>query len=332
MIIKTFQLEQLKKINSNFFLLYGENEGFKNKVISQISSLKPKENINKYDESYIINNFDNFISEIANKSFFEKEKIIIISRATDKIKKCLDTILDKKIDDIYLIINAGLLDKKSKLRSLFEKEKNLVCIPFYADDNQTLSRLANTFFKNKQLLISQETINLLVERCRGDRENLNNELSKIEMFAINKKKISSEEIFKLTNLAQNYSYSELVDSTLSKNLRKTINILNENNYTHEDCIAILRIMLSKLKRLIKLKESHSNISDVNTVISSYRPPIFWKEKEAVKIQMNNWSLKKLEELVIRSNDIELLIKKQTSNSLNFLYDFLLAEAKTNNLL
>ena len=173
---------------------------------------------------------------------------------------------------------------------------------------------------------------MLVERCRGDRENLNNELSKIEMFAINKKKISNEEIFKLTNLAQNYSYSELVDSTLSKNLRKTINILNENNYTHEDCIAILRIMLSKLKRLIKLKETHSNIADVNTVISSYKPPIFWKEKETVKIQMNNWSLKKLEELVIRSNDIELLIKKQTSNSLNFLYNFLLTEAKTNNSL
>ena len=327
MIIKTFQLEKLKEIKGNFFLLYGENEGLKNKVIKQILSSRSKENVNRYDENYITNNFDNLISEAANKSFFEKEKIIIVSRATDKIKNFLEIILEKNIEDICIIINAGVLDKKSKLRSFFEKEKNLVCIPFYIDDNGILSKLANSFFREKKILISQETINLLTERCRGDRENLKNELLKVEMFSKNKKKITTEEVIKLTNLAENYSYSELVDSALSKNLKKTINILNENNYTHEDCIAILRIMLSRLKRLIKLKENYDENTDVNSIISSHKPPIFWKEKEIVKIQMKYWSLGKLEELVIILNDIELIIKKQTSNSLNFLYNFLLAQAK-----
>ena len=150
------------------------------------------------------------------------------------------------------------------------------------------------------------------------------------MYAKNKKKISSEEIIKLTNLAQNYSYSELTDSALSKNLRKTINILNENNYTYEDCVAILRVMLSKTKRLLELKEIGKDQSDINTIISNYKPPIFWKEKNNVKLQMKHWSLKNLKELVYKLNDVELMVKKQNANSINFLYDFILSQAKTNN--
>ena len=79
-----------------------------------------------------------------------------------------------RISDIKVILNAQALEKKSKLRSLFEKEKNLVCVPFYRDDNKTLSLLANNFFKINKISISQEIINLIVERSSGDRINLNN--------------------------------------------------------------------------------------------------------------------------------------------------------------
>ena len=330
MIIKTYQLDKLKKNLSNYYLLYGENEGLKTQTINNILSSESKNNISRYDESEIINNFDNFITQITNKSFFEEKKIIIISRATEKINKFFENIKERNINDICIIINAGILEKKTKLRINFETHKNLICIPFYTDDSLTLAKLANTFLKENKLLISQETINLLVDRCRGDRENLKNELFKIQMYAKNKKKISSEEIIKLTNLAQNYSYSELTDSALSKNLKKTINILNENNYTYEDCVAILRVMLSKTKRLLELKEIGKDQSDINTIISNYKPPIFWKEKNNVKLQMKHWSLKNLKELVYKLNDVELMVKKQNANSINFLYDFILSQAKTNN--
>ena len=166
MIIKTYQLEKIRKKYSNFYLLYGENEGYKNQVIKDILTIDFKDNINRYDESEIINNFDNFITQITNKSFFEDKKIIIISRATDKINKFLEDIFSRNIDDVYIVLNAGILDKKSKLRINFEKNENLICIPFYSDDSLTLGKLANNFFREKKIPISQETINLLVERCR----------------------------------------------------------------------------------------------------------------------------------------------------------------------
>ena len=330
MIIKSYELEKIKKNSSNFYLLYGENEGYKNQVIKDILTIDFGGNINKYEESEIINNFDNFVTQITNKSFFEEKKIIVISRVTEKINKYFDDIISRNIDNTQIILNAGILDKKSKLRSSFEKNKNLICIPFYSDNSTTLIKLANNFFRSKKILISQETINLLVERCKGDRENLNNELLKIEIYSKNKKNISSQEINKLTNLAENYSHSELADCCLGKNLKKVINILNENNYSPDDSVAIIRIMLAKTKRLLKLKEATKNQDDIDSAISNYRPPIFWKDKEIVKQQMKYWSLNSTNELIFKLCELELIIKKQTINSINILCDFILSNAKINN--
>ena len=330
MIIKTYQLEKIKKNQSNFYLLYGENEGYKNQIIKDVLTTNFKKNINRYEESEIINNFDNFVTQITNKSFFEEKKIIIISRVTDKIYKYFEDIIARNIDDTHIIFNAGILDKKSKLRANFEKDESLICIPFYSDDNNTLGKLANNFFREKKISISQETINLLVEKCRGDRENLKNELLKIEIYSKNKKNISSQEINKLTNLAQNYSHSELADYCLSKNLKKVIHILNENNYSTDDSVAILRVMLAKTKRLIKLKEATKNQNSIDDAISNYKPPIFWKDKEIVKLHMKYWGLKSTNELIFKLNEIELIIKKQTTNSINILCDFILSQTQINN--
>ena len=61
MIIKTFEIEKLKKKSSKFFLLYGENEGFKNQVFKEVFANNFKEKIQRFDENEILNNFDNFI-------------------------------------------------------------------------------------------------------------------------------------------------------------------------------------------------------------------------------------------------------------------------------
>ena len=155
-------------------------------------------NIFRYDEDEVFNIYENFISEISNKSFFEDKKIIVISRVSEKIFSLIDDIKNKNIEDVKIILNSKPLDKKSKLRSNFENGKDLVCIAFYNDDNLALVNIANKFFAEKKIPISREMLNLLVERCRGDRINLKNEISKIEAFMLNKNKISFEEILKLT--------------------------------------------------------------------------------------------------------------------------------------
>ncbi len=331
MIKKAFEINKINLNAHNLFLFYGENEGYKNEIIKEKFEKLYQGQIYRYDEKEVLEKKNEFFNGILTKSFFENKKLIIVSRVTDKIKEVIEEVILTKIEDVIIILSANVLEKKSKLRNLFEKEKNIICTAFYADTNQILSGFAIKFFRDKKIPISQETINLLVERCKGNRENLNNELEKIENFTKYNKKINSEDIIKLTNLAENYSASELIDSCLSKNIKKTSNILNENNYSDEDCILILRTLLIKAKRILKLQEEVKKNKTIDQVISNFKPPIFWKDKEIVKQQMLCWSLEKIKNMIININEVELTIKKNSSNSLNILSDFIINQAiKTNN--
>ena len=327
MIIKAYEHQKIKKIKNNIFLFYGENDGYKNHVIKDIFIDNYKGNIERFDESEILNNFENFISSLINKSFFDELKLILISRVSEKIIKLIDELLDRKINDVTIVLNANNLEKKSKLRSIFEKDKNLICVPFYKDDNRTLIQLANNFFKKNKIHISQEIVNLIVERSSGDRINLNNELNKISLFLLNREKINIEDVIKLTNLAENYSISELADNCLSKNIKKINKIFNENVFSVDDCILIIRTLLSKSKRLLEIKKINNSNKNIEQIILNYKPPIFWKDKEIVKSQVSKWSLKDAEKLIYKIHDIELMVKKNYYNSLNIVSDFVLNTAK-----
>ena len=330
MILKTFELHKIND-NQNFFLLYGKNDGLKVECINEILK-KNNGKIYNYDEKQIKDQIELFYENILSESLFESSKIIIINRASDKICEIIDDLTNRVVSNIKVIINADILDTKSKLRSIFEKRKDLVCIPTYPDSNDTLSKLTYSFFKKQNISISQQNINMIVEKCNGDRTNLKNELDKIKSYSTNKKKISSEEISKLINLSENYELSELIDNCLAKNRNKIINILNENNYNTEDGIIILRTFLSKAKKILKLATQLEQNKDINATINSAKPPIFWKDKEIVKIQLNNWKPKKIEDLIKNLNDLELEIKQNYNNSILIITNFILEKSysKVNN--
>ena len=325
MIIKSYELNKIDSKKNNFFLFYGENEGQKSEIIENNFKKNYLKNTYFYDEIEIINNKNNFFEDILSKSFFENEKLIIINRVTDKFTAIIEELLEKEIQDLIIILKSDNLEKKSKMRTLFEKNKKTICVPFYEDNNQTLSTIASQFFRKNKIPISQQSINLIVNRSRGDRQNLKNELNKIENFIKNKKRVQVSEILQLTNLAENYSVTELVDNCLAKNKNKTLNILNENNYNLEDCIIIIRTMLAKSKRLLKLFKEINLSNNIESAISSIKPPIFWKDKQIVKDQINNWSQKNIELLIFRINEIELSIKKNSSIALSVLSDFIIEQ-------
>ena len=324
MILKTFELNKIKD-NTIFYLLYGKNEGLKSECINEIIK-KDKGKIFKYDEKQIKDEIEPFFENVLSGSLFDSNKVIIINRATDKIYEIILNLIDRNISNIKIILNADLLETRSKLRSLFEKNKNLICIPTYQDNSETLSRLAALILKKENISISQQNMNLIVEKCNGDRQNLQNELGKIKNYSLNKKKISSDEILKLINLSENYGLSELIDNCLAQNKNKTIKILNENNYNTEDGIIILRTFLAKAKRILKLANQLERNNDMNKTINSAKPPIFWKDKEIVKIQLSKWKLKEIKKLIKNINDIELEIKKNYNNSLYIISNFILEKS------
>jgi len=326
MILKSYEIKKINPEHNRFILFYGKNEGLKNEAFNIL--VKNKKNISNYDEKEILDNENVFIENILSKSLFEEEKFILIKRATDRVLKIIEILHLKNLDDTTIIINSENLEKKSKLRSFFEKDKKLVCVPFYPDNDQTLSRLAYNFLNDKKISISPSNINLIVNKCHGDRETLIIELQKIEYFGKNGKKINSENISKLINLSENYSISELIDNCLAQNKKKIISILNENNFSNEDCIMITRSFIIKAKKLLVLSKTFETNKNIDLTISSAKPPIFWKEKEITKKQIQNWKPKNIKKLIYALSETELQIKKNINNSINLITDFILFQSSS----
>ncbi len=329
MIIKSFEYKKIILTQQKIHLLYGENQGHISDFVDNTFKKKFADNIYQYEESEILNNEEIIFSEIQNKSFFEIEKLIIINRATDKIKNLIERINEKTINDVNIVLISGVLEKKSKLRSLFEKDKKLIIIAFYKETEQSLLNLAISFFKEKNINISRQLINLIIKRAMNDRGNLKNELSKIEAYSLSKKEINEECILKITNLSENYGISALIDNCLIQNQKKIKEILNENNFSAEESIQIIRTFLMKSKRLQILTKEISKNRNIDSVINEAKPPIFWKDKEIVRQQLTIWSKDKILDLIKRINSTELLIKKNSINSINILMDFIFKETTRN---
>ena len=321
MIIKSFELEKLKSLKLNIHLIYGNNEGIKQDIINNFYIKNFNGEILKYEEQEILNNKENFISTLLTKSLFEESKLIIISRGTDKLKEFVEEILERDEIDAKIIIKSLNLEKKSKLRNLCEKEKKAICTPVYEDDNRALNTVINNFLSNQKINLSQEMKNILIERSNGDRINLKNELVKLKNLSISKKKLSTDDVLKLSNLAENYSVFELSDNYLAKNSKRVSNILNENHYSSEDCILIIRTILNKSKRLLKIRTEMDNNSNIDQIISSFKPPIFWKEKDIVKKQAQSWSTNEVKEIIFKINELEALVKRNTVNAMVFVSNF-----------
>ena len=332
MIVKSYEINKINFNKNKIFLFYGENNGLKKETISEIINSNKEKTVLNYDEREILDKPEILFDNIFSKSLFDKYKTITIKRATDKIFKIIEKINEIEIEDLLIILNSDNLEKKSKLRSLFEKNSKLLCIPCYPDNRQTLARLAYTFFKQKEISISSIMINIIVNKCKSDRENLFNELRKIEFFVKNGKKITEKNISRLINISENHELSEFVDSCLAKDVKKTIRILNENNFNNDDCIAITRIFLNKSKKILNLSKEFKKNKNIDLTISSAKPPIFWKDKELVKEQIYNWSPEKIKKLIYELTEVEFLIKKNLNNSIKLITNFALEQTsrKTNN--
>ena len=326
MLIKSYEILKKDLNFLNSFLIYGENTGLKQDIVKSVIELKEKKNIKykqfKFEEEEIIKNQNDFFNLIFSGSLFDKKKVIFVNRTTDRLFNLISEISKKDIKDILIFFEADQLEKKSKIRNLFEKDNNLVCIACYQDNNFDLIKIINDEIKQTKIKLSTESINLLIERANGDRNNLRNEVNKLKSFALNKQMVSYDQVKELTNMVGNYQNDYIVNICLNGDKKKLNKILRENNFSFEDFLILLKIFSKKIHRLLKIKIFNRLEKNLDQIFNQIRPPIFWKKKEDVKKQARLWNEKKLNLIIKKINEIELNCKKNHELSTNITLDFL----------
>ena len=325
MLIKSYEILKKDLNFLNSFLIYGENTGLKQDVVKSVIELKEKKNIKykqfKFEEEEIIKNQNDFFNLIFSGSLFDKKKVIFVNRTTDRLFNLISEISKKDIKDILIFFEADQLEKKSKIRNLFEKDNNLVCIACYQDNNFDLIKIINDEIKQTKIKLSTESINLLIERASGDRNNLRNEVNKLKSFALDKQMVSYDQVKELTNMVGNYQNDYIVNICLNGDKKKLNKILRENNFSFEDFLILLKIFSKKIHRLLKIKIFNRLEKNLDQIFNQIRPPIFWKEKEDVKKQVRLWNEKKLNLIIKKINEIELNCKKNHELATNITLDF-----------
>jgi len=326
-IIKSYEIE--KKISNliklNLVLLYGENNGLKKDVREIIieNFKKEKDDIEflSFYEDEILQNEENLYNAIFSGSLFSNKKIITINNTTDKMLKQIEKIIDKDPKNILLIIFSQILEKKSKLRNLFEKQDNTICVACYLDSEKDLENITYTELKKNNINLSRESVNLIIEKSNQDRENLKNELEKIKSFAYNKKKIEIDQIKSLINFSGEYKSDSLINECLCGNILQFKRILSELYSNTVNQIFLLRILSNKIQRLLKMKESEKNYNNIDNLINNSKPFIFWKEKPIIKKQLSIWAYNDLKSIIYEVNNVELLCKKNPQISQIIAFKF-----------
>ena len=327
MIIKSYEIKknQSNLLKNNLFLLYGENNGLKKDIktfiTDEIKKQDDKTEILSLYEDEIMNNDENFYNFAYSGSLFSSKKIIIINNASDKIFKKIKDIYEKYPENTFLIFISEILEKKSKLRDFFEKNKRTYCTACYLDSEKDLEIIAEIELKKNNINLSREAINLLVEKSNADRNNLKNEIEKITSYSLNRQKLEIDEIKLLINFSGDYKSDSLINECLCGNITQYKKILSQLYVTASNQILLLRILSNKIHRLLNIKEQGKNTNNIDNLINNSRPIIFWKEKPIVKKQLSIWSPKDLKKIIEEINNTELLCKKNPNISNSIFFNF-----------
>ena len=222
------------------------------------------------------------------------------------------------------------LEKKSKLRNFFEKNKKTICVPCYLDNEKDLAIIAQLELKKNNITLSRESINLLIEKSNADRNNLRNEIEKIIAYSLNKEKIEIDEIKSLINFSGDYKSDIIVNECLCGNIVQYKKIISELYVNAINQILLLRILSNKIHRLLIIKEEFIKSYNLDVLLNKCKPPIFWKEKPIVKKQLTIWKLKDLKKIISDINDTEILCKKNPHISSSILLNFFMKICKKAN--
>ena len=312
MIIKSYEVNKKTKnvLSNNLYLLYGENVGLKKEIRDLIINTKNEnaEYITFY-ENDILNDEENFYNSFYSGSLFSNKKVITINNCSDKIVKHIEKIFEKNLEDILLIIYSDILQKKSKLRNLFEKNKTAICIACYLDNERDLQNIMINELNKNNINLSREIINFVVGKSNNDRNNLKNEIEKIKAYSHKQDKIKLEDIKYLINFSGEYKSDLLINECLSGNIFQYKKMLYEFYSNTINQIYLLRILSSKVHRLLNIKRVEKEFSNMDSLLNSTKPPIFWKDKEIVKKHLKIWKKNRLKLIMSEINNTELLCKK-----------------------
>ena len=324
MILKSYILEKNFNYFENYkiFLFYGENQGLKKEFKEKLKIQNKNQEILNLFQDEIIKNKNILVNEVSNKSLFNEKKIIFIDQVNDKILDTIEEIIEY-IQNEKIFLFSDILDKKSKLRSYFEKSKSCGVTPCYQDNEITIRKIIMEKLNGYQGLSSQVT-NLIMQSTGLDRNKVNNEIDKI-ICCFEDKKIDLKKIDLLLNVRTNDDFNLLKDEAINGNKINTNKLLADTVFEIENNIYYLNSINQRINKLNEIENMKKENSNIESLISDLKPPVFWKDKPMLIQQSKKWNKNKIQEALEKTYNTEIEIKSNSSIRKDLLIKNLIIE-------
>ena len=328
MIIKSSEIKK-NIFKYKCIILHGENLSLKKEIEDEllIDYKKNGYSTKIYREEELKKNPD-IINFIFSENLFDEKEVFVIKDISDKITNFINEDNLKSFGK-NLILISKYLKKGSKIRSFFEKSKLCATAACYEDDDTQIQSLLKTKLYENGIKINNNTIQKLLMDKNLNRNDINEAIKKLSIIKTEANAIGDDilfDIFNATNTYDNFEIANIVISGNSKKLNKALNdIYNASGYYNE----LIPAIRFKVKKLIEILEYNEDETDISKKINNFRPPLFWKEKNEITIQLKKWKKSELMNLLKKIYNVELKCKEHYNISNIIFNKFLLDTCSKN---
>lgn len=238
------------------------------------------------------------------------DRLIRIEDSDDKITEIVKDYLKNPCASALVILEAGELGPRSKLRALIEKADNAAAVPCYVEDERDLTRLIRDMMQEANLRIEPEAASLLASNVVGDRLRARSEIEKLILY-VGKSSgaVTIDDVQACVGEAGARTIDELIYSTAGSKPHEALRAYNQLIEEGVNFTVILRALLSHFRRLHITKARMDSGEALEMAMKKLAPAVFFKQEALFKAQVSRWSSSALESVMARLSAIEAECKK-----------------------
>ncbi len=250
-------------------------------------------------------------AEMAAQSLIGGRRLVRIQGASDGVAAALSAWLkDKPGGDSFLLIEAGELDKRSKLKALCEGHAEVAVLASYIEEGPALARSVSGLLQELGARIEPEALTVLCGALPPDRLARRSEAEKLALFAGKDATITVEDVKACVQDAGAAEMDDLVFA-VGAGQSKRVALLCDRLFDEQTSpVALLRTAQRHFLRLHwargQMDQAGLGAADA---VKKLQPPVFWKNADAMAAQVRRWPVARLEAALSRLYEAEAMVKR-----------------------
>lgn len=301
-------------------LFFGPEEGLVAERSSQLAQnicpdLKDAFSYTEFSNQDIGDSPSLLLDEMTAQSLMGGNKLIRVKNATDKVFTALTSLLDSEIETHnFLIIEAGDLDKRSKLRNLGEKSPKVASIACYEEDASQLIPQIKEMLKAEGIEADQDALLFMATNLAHNRLMLKNEVQKLISYKGDDKKVTLDDLKEIISNHSNLFLDEACWTAADGNYVETDKTLTQLMDQSIAPVSVLRAAQNHFNKLLFVKMQITAGTSLDKALFSLRPPLFFKVKNKFTQQVQRWNISDIQEVLSLLQNAEQECKKTNTNA------------------